>query len=178
MRKKIKEIIFAIIFVALLTPAIIYAVPFVVSGYSSSIIMSGSMEPAIPVGSIVVTQKIDVDNVKAGDIIVFQRSDSKTLHRVIDKIVENDSYYFKTKGDANEDPDPWTVQPEQIQGALLLTIPYYGYLIYFAGTPIGFILMVIIPAILLIANEIRKIIQLKKEGKKIEQENLGDSAIS
>ena len=69
MRKKIKEIIFAIIFVALLTPAIIYAVPFVVSGYSSSIIMSGSMEPAIPVGSIVVTHKIDVDNVKAGDII-------------------------------------------------------------------------------------------------------------
>jgi len=154
--------------VALLAPVIIYAVTFVVDGYYSSVIMSGSMEPAVQVGSIVVTQKIDVDNVKAGDIIVFQRSDSKTLHRVIDKIVENDSYYFKTKGDANEDSDPWIVQPEQVQGSLLLTIPYYGYLIYFAGTPIGFVLMVIIPATLLIANEIRKIIKLKKGGKKIE----------
>jgi len=175
MRKKIKEIVSVLIVVVLVLPAIIYAIPFIVDGYYSSVIMSGSMEPAVPVGSIVVTQKIDVDNVKAGDIIVFQRSDSKTLHRVIDKIVENDSYYFKTKGDANEDPDPWTVQPDQVHGALLLTIPYYGYLIYFAGTPIGFVLMVIIPAILLIANEIRKIIKLKKEGKN--EENLGNSTV-
>ena len=168
MRKKIKEIISVLIVVVLLLPAIIYAIPFIVDGYYSSVIMSGSMEPAIPLGSIVVVKRVNPDDVKVGNIIVFHRSDSKTLHRVIDKIVENDSYYFKTKGDANEDPDPWIVQPEQVQGALLLTIPYYGYLIYFAGTPIGFVLMVIIPAILLIANEIRKIIKLKKGGKKIE----------
>jgi len=172
MRKKIKEIISVLIAAALLTPAIIYAIPFIVDDYYSSVILSGSMEPTIPVGSIVVVGRVDPDDVKVSDIIVFQRSKSKTLHRVIDKIVENDSYYFKTKGDANEDPDPWLVQPEQIQGALLLTIPYYGYLLYFAGTPIGFILMVIIPAILLIANEIRKIIQLKKEEKISARENI------
>jgi len=175
MRKRIKKIIPVLIVVALLAPVIIYAVPFIVDGYYSSVIMSGSMEPAIPVGSIVVVKRVNPDDVKVSDIIVFQRSDSKTLHRVIDKIVENDSYYFKTKGDANEDPDPWTVQPEQVNGALLLTIPYYGYLIYFAGTSIGFVLMVIIPATLLIANEIRKIIKLKKEGKN--EENLGDSTV-
>jgi len=165
MRKKIKEIIFVLILVALLAPVIIYAVTFVVDGYYSSVIMSGSMEPVVPVGSVVVVGRVDPDDVKVSNIIVFQRSNSKTLHRVMEKIVENDSYYFKTKGDANEDPDPWIVQPEQVQGSLLLTIPYYGYLLYFAGTPIGFILMVIIPAILLITNEIRKIIQLKKEEK-------------
>ena len=175
MRKKIKEIVSIVIVVALLTPAIIYAIPFIVDGYYSSVIMSSSMEPTIPIGSIVVVKRVNPDDVKVSDIIVFQRSDSKTLHRVIDKIVENDSYYFKTKGDANEDPDPWTVQPEQVNGALLLTIPYYGYLIYFAGTSIGFVLMVIIPATLLIANEIRKIIKLKKEGKN--EENLGDSTV-
>jgi signal peptidase len=172
MRKRIKEIVSIVIVVALLTPAIIFAIPFIVDGYYSSVIMSSSMEPAIPIGSIVVVKRVNPDDVKVGNIIVFQRSDSKTLHRVIDKIVENGSYYFKTKGDANEDPDPWIVQPEQVQGSLLLTIPYYGYLIYFAGTPIGFILMVIIPAILLIANEIRKIIQLKKEKKFSARENI------
>lgn len=175
MRKRIKEIVSIVIVVALLTPAIIYAIPFIVDGYYSSVIMSSSMEPTIPIGSIVVVKRVNPDDVKVSNIIVFQRSDSKTLHRVIDKIVENDTYYFKTKGDANENPDPWIVQPEQIQGSLLLTIPYYGYLIYFAGTPIGFILMVIIPATLLIANEIRKIIQLKKGGKN--EENLGDSTV-
>ncbi len=175
MRKKIKEIVSVLIVVVLVLPAIIYAVPFIVDGYYSSVIMSGSMEPAVPIGSIVVVKRVNPDDVKVSNIIVFQRSDSKTLHRVIDKIVENDSYYFKTKGDANEDPDPWTVQPEQIQGSLFLTIPYYGYLLYYAGTPIGFVLMVIIPATLLIANEIRKIIKLKKEGKN--EKNLGYSTV-
>lgn len=165
MRKRIKEIVSIVIVVALLTPAIIYAIPFIVDGYYSSVIMSSSMEPTIPIGSIVVAKRVNPDDVKVSNIIVFQRSNTKTLHRVIDKIVVNGSYYFKTKGDANEGPDPWIVQPEQVNGVLLLTIPYYGYLIYFAGTPIGFILMVIIPATLLIANEIRKIIQLKKEEK-------------
>jgi len=175
MRKKIKEIISVLILVALLAPVIIYAVTFIVDDYYSSVIMSGSMEPAIPLGSVVVVNRVDPDDVKVSDIIVFHRSDSKTLHRVIEKIVENDSYYFKTKGDANEDPDPWLVQPEQVQGALLLTIPYYGYLIYYAGTTIGFVLMVIVPAALLIGNEVKKIIQLKKEEKN--EESLGDSAV-
>jgi len=175
MRKRIKEIIFVLILVALLAPVIIYAVAFVVDGYYSSVIMSGSMEPAVQVGSIVVVGRVDPDDVKVNDIIVFHRSDTKTLHRVVDKIVEDDSYYFKTKGDANETPDPWNVQPEQVQGALLLNIPYYGYLLYYAGTSIGFVLMVIIPAALLIANEVRKIFKLRKEGKN--EESLGDSAV-
>ncbi len=175
MRKKIKEIMSVLILVALLAPVIIYAVTFIVDGYYSSVIMSGSMEPAIPLGSVVVVNRVDPDDVKVSDIIVFYRSDSKTLHRVIEKIIENDSYYFKTKGDANEDPDPWLVQPEQVQGALLLTVPYYGYLIYFAGTTIGFMFLVIVPAALLIGNEVKKIIKLKK-GRKNE-ESLGDSAV-
>jgi len=176
MRKKIKEIVSVLIVVALLAPAIIYAVPFVVSGYSSSIIMSGSMDPAVPVGSVVVVNRVNPDRVKVGDIIVFQKSDTKTIHRVVEKIVENDSYCFKTKGDANEDPDPGLVQPEQVQGSLLLNIPYYGYLLYFAGAPIGFLFMVIVPAALLIGNEVKKIVQLKKE-EKSEQKNPSDSVV-
>ena len=172
MRKKIKELLSILVVVALLTPAIIYALPFIVNGYYSSIIMSGSMEPTIPVGSIVVVERVNPEDVKVNSIIVFQRSDLKTLHRVIDKIVENDTYYFKTKGDANENPDPWVVQPDQIQGSLLLTIPYYGYFLHFAGTPFGFMLMVIIPAIILITTEVRKIIKLQKEEKPSTQEKV------
>ena len=165
MKKKTKEFIAVLIVAALLTPAIIYALPFVVNGYYSSLIMSGSMEPTIPVSSIVVVETVNPKDVKVNDIIVFQRSDLKTLHRVIDKIEENNTYYFQTKGDANENPDPWTVKPDQIQGSLMLTIPYYGYFFHFAGTPIGFLLMVLIPAIILITSELRKIIELTKEEK-------------
>ena len=130
----------------------------------------------IPGGIIVIVKRVNVENVKVGDVIAFQRGESKTIHRVVEKAFEDDSFHFKTKGDANEDPDPWIVRPEQVRGGLLLTIPYYGYLIHFAGTPVGFVLMVITPAVLLIVNEIRKIYQLKK-GEKIEQESLGNSTV-
>lgn len=167
MRKIVKEIISIIIVIALLIPALIHVAPFLVGGSFSRVVMSGSMEPAIPVGSIVVVKRVDADDVEVGDIIAFQMGESKTLHRVVDKVFdvgffEGGSFYFRTKGDANEDPDPWIVRPEQVSGALLLTIPYYGRLIHFAGTPIGFTLMVVVPAILLIANEIRKILHSRK----------------
>ena len=176
MRKIIKEIVSVLIVIALLAPAMIHLAPFLVGGSFSRVVMSGSMEPAIPVGSIVIVKGVNAEDVEVGDVIAFQTGDSRTLHRVIDKIVENGSFYFRTKGDANEDPDPWIVRPEQVRGGLLLTIPYYGYLIHFAGTPIGFVLMVLTPAILLIANEVRKILQLKKGGK-VEQKSLGTSTV-
>ena len=165
LRKIIKEVVSIVIVIALLAPALIYVAPFLVGGSFSSVVMSGSMEPAIPVGSIVIVKRVDAEDVKVGDVIAFQRGESKTIHRVVEKAFEDDSFHFKTKGDANEDPDPWIVRPEQVRGGLLLTIPYYGYLIHFAGTPVGFVLMVITPAVLLIASEVRKMV--KKGGEKI-----------
>jgi signal peptidase len=112
--------------------------------------MAGSMEPTIPVGSIVPIRKVNPENVKVGDIITFKAGESTVMHRVMDKIVENGSYYFRAKGDANEVPDPWIVKPEDICGALLLTMPYYGFLVHYAGTPVGFALFILAPAIILI----------------------------
>jgi signal peptidase len=161
-RKIVKEVVSVILVIALLAPAIIYVAPFLVGGSFSSVVMSGSMEPTIPVGSIVVVRKISPEDVKVGDVIAFSTGESKTLHRVIDKVAEGGSFYFRTKGDANEDPDPWIVKPEDVSGALLLTIPYYGYLIYFARTPLGLVLFILVPAIILIANEVRNILKCRK----------------
>ena len=166
MKKIVKEIISTIIIIGLLAPVIIYIAPFLIGGSFSSIVMSGSMEPAIPIGSIVVIKKINLENIEVGDIIAFKTGETTTLHRVIDKIPIDSSFYFKTKGDANEDPDPWTVKPEDIKGALLLTIPYYGYLIWFAGTPLGVMIFLIAPAIIIIADEIRKIILVRRKADK------------
>jgi len=120
------------------------------------------MEPAIPVGSIVVVKKVNPEDVKVGDVIAFETGESRTMHRVVEKVVENGSFHFRTKGDANEDPDPWIVKPEGVSGALMLTIPYYGCLLVFAGTPIGFALFILVPAIILIANEVRNILKCRK----------------
>jgi signal peptidase len=161
-RKIVKEVISVVIVIALLSPILICLVaPFFVGGFFS-VIMSGSMEPAIPVGSIVVVKKVNPEDVKVGDVIAFETGESRTMHRVIDKVVEDGSFHFKTQGDANEDPDPWIVKPEDVSGALLLTIPYYGYLLHFAGTPLGLVLFILVPAIILIANEVRNILKCRK----------------
>jgi len=162
MKKIVKEAVSIIIILIVLFPAIIFAAPFIVGGTKAAVVTGGSMEPTIHIGSVAIIKKVDVENIKVGDIIAFKTGKTKTIHRVIDKIVENSSFYFKTKGDANEDPDPWIVKPEDIIGVLYIQIPYYGYLIWFATTPFGIVLFILVPAIILIVGEVKKILKVKR----------------
>jgi signal peptidase len=79
---------------------------------------------------------------------------------VIEVTQQGDSPAFQTKGDANEDPDSALVTPGQVQGRVmsvgghLFVIPYIGYVINFADTQTGFILLFAVPVTLLVLNEI------------------------
>jgi signal peptidase len=127
-------------------------------------VYTGSMEPAIPVGSVVVTKPVNPETLKTGDIICFKLSEPTSItHRIIN--ITNEG--FITKGDANEDPDQWIVKKENVIGKLILTIPYIGYIGYFVRTPIGLILLIVLPASLIIIIEIRNIV---KELRKQKQE--------
>ena len=131
-------------------------------------VYSGSMEPAIPVGGVVVIKAVDTETLKVGDIICFKLSESATTtvtHRIINITDEG----FITKGDANEDPDQWIVKKENVIGKAIFTIPYIGYLGYFVRTPIGFILLIVIPATLIIIMEIRSIIKETRKQNKVER---------
>jgi len=132
-------------------------------------VYTGSMEPAIPVGSVVVIKLANPENLKIGDIICFQLSQPTSItHRIINITSQG----FITKGDANEDPDQWTVKKENVIGKAIFTIPYIGYIGYFVRTPIGFILLIVIPATLIIIIEIRNIV---KEVKKTKQGGKADA---
>lgn len=162
LRKIVKEALSIIIIVILLFPAAVYVAPFLVGGSFSSVVMGGSMEPTIHVGSVVVVRKVNPEDVRVGDILCFKMGESRTIHRVVEKVVEGGSFYFRTKGDANEDPDPWIVRPQDVVGVLHFQIPYYGYLIWFARTPLGVLLFILVPAIILIASEVRNILKCRK----------------
>ena len=126
-------------------------------------VYTGSMEPAIPVGSIVIIKPVNPETLKIGDIICFKLSEPTSItHRIINITDEG----FITKGDANEDPDQWIVKKENVIGKAILTVPFIGYLGYFVRTPIGFILLILLPASLIIIMEIRNIM---KEAKKTKQ---------
>lgn len=128
--------------------------------YKAFVVQSGSMEPAIKTGSVVITKT--QKNYKVGDVITFSL-DGKGREHITHRIVEvSDS--FRTKGDANEEPDLWQVQQDQIIGKSILTIPYLGYFADFVKTPKGFVILVIIPTSIVIYEEMKSIL---RETKKI-----------
>jgi len=123
-------------------------------------VSSGSMEPAVPVGSTVVVKPVDYTTLREGDIICFKHS--KERPTVTHRIIEITYNGFVTKGDANEEPDPFVLERKDIIGKVVLTIPYLGYLSHFVKTPLGFTLLIILPATIVIAREARNIINHRK----------------
>lgn len=122
------------------------------------IVKSGSMEPTIHVGSIVIVKP--VENYTVGDVITFG-PDTKiqipTTHRIIAIDSENGTTLFTTKGDANEEPDTNRTRLSDVHGKVIASIPSAGYVLAFAKTPLGFALLIGLPAAIIILDELLKI---------------------
>jgi signal peptidase I len=130
------------------------------------VVSTGSMEPNLPAGSIIFTQKIEPSAITLGDIIAFtspQSTDQTIVHRVATILKEGESIGFITKGDRNQSADPWTVYGTHVKGKTVYYLPYLGHLINYLKTPQGFILGLGIPTLFIIALEIKKIREGIKE---------------
>ncbi len=125
-------------------------------------VLSGSMEPTIKVGSIILIKQIEPEKIAKGAIITFTPLNNPNLlitHRVVEITKKNNQIIFKTKGDANPTDDLNEITSNQIKGRVVFSLPWLGYLSVWLKTPLGFISLVVIPAFFLILNEL---IQLKK----------------
>jgi signal peptidase I len=118
-------------------------------GIRTFAVKSGSMEPAIATGSLIVTQTNTP--VRQGDIITFQKDNEVITHR-IDKVTSTNSYI--TKGDANKTHDQGEIAQSNILGKQILSIPFLGYYLLFLRTLPGLIISIIIPAVIFILLEI------------------------
>jgi len=82
-------------------------------------------------GDIMILQGIQPKNIKIGDILVYQSQiyPNPIIHRVVKITQKNSMYYFTTKGDNNQDPDPWEISEQQIKstGKAIIKIPYLGW---------------------------------------------------
>lgn len=119
---KIKDFVFRIIYILL----IIYLLIFVPSlwGQKPLVVISGSMEPTLKVGGVLYYEKINIDELDEGDILVYQANDHIISHRIVD-IIEND---FITKGDKNNSVDNYLVSSNQVLGkGTDWSIPFIGY---------------------------------------------------
>jgi len=133
------------------------------------IVLSGSMNPEINPGDIVVTNYLNPEEIKMNDVITFvypENPDNYVTHRVINITYEQGGLGFQTKGDANEDPDVNIVSSSEVVGKIGFVIPYLGYLPHFAKSSFGFVILIIIPGSLIIVNEVFSIVKAKKKESK------------
>ncbi|HEY4527381.1 MAG TPA: signal peptidase I [Candidatus Paceibacterota bacterium] len=128
------------------------------------IVKSGSMEPTIKTGSVVIIKP--ESSYKVGEVITFGE-DSKTrvptTHRIVAVQTQNGQTMYTTKGDANEDADTQVTPASEVIGKVLLDAPYAGFILDFARQPIGFTFLIIIPAAIIIIDELFRIVnEIKK----------------
>jgi signal peptidase I len=100
-------------------------------GATSYAVLTGSMRPAMPPGTLVVVRPVDPADIDVGSVITFQpREDDPTVvtHRVIGQGFDaSGDLAFQTRGDANDAPDAGMVRPYQIVGERWYFVPYLGY---------------------------------------------------
>jgi signal peptidase I len=109
------------------------------AGWQTFVVTSGSMEPTLPVGSVVAVQPVDVGTIESRDIITFHQHASTEVitHRVIEWEGDMPDRVFLTAGDANDQLDPSPVPAEAVIGVVRIGVPYIGYVTSWITTPIG-----------------------------------------
>jgi signal peptidase len=107
-----------------------------VLGYQSLTVVSGSMEPTLGVGSVVIDEVISPLDARPGDIVTFKDPlrPRQLTHRLQRMRVEGDTAYMVTLGDANDAPEHWTVQADGHIGRVVAHLPKLGYVRAALGT--------------------------------------------
>lgn len=99
-----------------------------VFSFSPRVILTGSMQPGIKIGDVVIIHKINGKDAKLGDIIMFPMGEMKVTHRVIAVKEVDQKKYFTTKGDANPDPERDPIPEKNVKGKVVMVIPKLGKL--------------------------------------------------
>jgi signal peptidase len=149
-----------LLLLVVLVPFVVQAAPAVVGGDTSYVVLSGSMEPAISPGDVVIVQETTVSSVGVGDVVTFGAgSETPTTHRVVDVVEQDGQTALRTKGDANEDPDAGLVAAKQLRGEVILVLPLIGYVVQFGSTLAGQVALIGVPVTLLVLTEVWRIVR-------------------
>lgn len=126
--------------------------------YKSFLIQSGSMEPSIMTGDVIlITAK---PNYSDRDVITYYDHGKRVVtHRILETTKIGNEEAYVTKGDANQSQDPVPVKKSDVIGTVVMTIPKLGYLVSFTKTKWGFLFFIVVPATIIIYDEIRKMSQ-------------------
>lgn len=152
-------------------------------GVGATVVLSGSMEPTLSTGDLLIIAK--QDSYQVDDVVVFQANRMAVVHRIVElyeKPVQGEDgeeiqQMAITQGDANNTPDD-PIQVSQIKGTVVFRLPIVGYLINMIKTPIGTILILAL-AIFLLERSFHKerekdqdkLEAIRREIEKLKQQN-------
>ena len=121
-------------------------------GLTPYTVLSNSMDPTYPVGSVIYVRTVDTEELEKGDVITYRLSGGTVVTHRIEEVLGATSVdrSFRTKGDANEQADGSPVAPSAIIGEALFGIPFLGYISEFVQHPSGMIALLAICAAVLI----------------------------
>ena len=141
--------------------------------FSAYTIVSPSMVPAINVLDVVVTMRVNnPEDLKKGDIITFNSTDYRysgvlVTHRIVNiEKTSSGEYLFTTKGDNNNTQDSSRISFDEIYGRVLFRIPKIGYIQYYLSSVLGWVAIIIVPAVMIIGYDIYKLIKTIRSSDK------------
>jgi signal peptidase I len=122
-------------------------VALLVLGFEPMAMQTGSMRKTIPVGSLVVDRTVSPSTLRVGDVISFRKPIGQVgldTHRIIEIERSSGHVVYRTKGDSNPVPDPWAIVYERNMKAhrMVWHVPYLGYVLLFARSKLGVVLLV------------------------------------
>ncbi len=152
----------------------------VISGrYQLRPVLSGSMRPGLPVGGIVVTERVPVSSLQVRDVVVFHSPDQPQeliVHRIISLTPGPSGLVVKTQGDANTIPDPWTVS---LRGdtayRAVYSLPLVGYVAVWAHGPAGRLALMITGLLIILAAAASGLIARRRSTSRSPQRDDGSS---
>jgi len=169
--------VIGIIICLLVLPVLVMNVTIIVRSYLSPdvvpsfmgvkpfIVLTGSMEPEIMAGDLIVARTIEPSLLKVGDVISFKEGSTVVTHRIAEITDVDGSPAFITMGDANNTEDASPVTFSQVEGVYAFRIAGLGSLAMFMQTPVGLLLFIAVPlAAFIVYDMIRRRQTEKKSG--------------
>jgi len=147
---------FTLVILLLAAAAFTFLAPYF--SWRVDVVISGSMEPRLYTGAVVVTRPVATETILPGDIITFYAPVTRmlTTHRVV-SMQTGSPPSFHTRGDANEEADLVTVAAPDVVGRVCFDVPYVGYVTRFIKTPLGLLISLCLPGIVIIITEMSNI---------------------
>jgi len=135
-----------------------------VAGYGTYAVLTGSMQPQIPQGSVVYTEKVQPGELAEGDVITFRLHGGAVVTHRIDEIDADGDII--TKGDANNVTDQGSITHSQVIGRVKFHLPYLGSVIAAIKTRNGILAVTGVLIVLILSVFLPEIAACDKDKKK------------